>query len=226
VPFVDTTSLILTVGYLGIAAIIFAESGLLFGFLLPGDTLLLTAGLLASQGELQIGLLVLHCFVAAVTGDAVGYVIGRRFGRRLFEREDSLLFRRRRLIQAEQFFERHGGTAVVLARFVPVVRTLTPVVAGMGAMSYPRFAAFNAVGALTWTVGVTLAGYFLGSTVPGIDRYLLPTLLLLAVVTVLVGAVHLWRTHRVVSTPASGIPSRDCPPTPGCPPDRFRLPPH
>lgn len=192
-PFVDTTSLIQTIGYLGITAIVFAESGLLVGFFLPGDSLLFTAGFLSSQGQFHIWLVALLCFLAAFVGDAVGYLIGHRVGRRLFDRDDGVLFRRQRLADAEAFFDRHGGKAVVLARFVPVVRTFTPVVAGMGAMHYPRFAAFNAAGALLWAVGVTLAGYFLGSAVPGVDRYLLPIVALIILVSLLPGALHVWR---------------------------------
>lgn len=193
---IDLTSLIRTVGYLGVTLMVFAESGLLIGFFLPGDSLLFTAGFLASQGTMNVWLLAVLCAIAAITGDATGYLIGQRVGRRLFDRGESFLLRRERLHQAERFFDRHGGKAVVLARFVPVVRTFVPVVAGMGAMPYPRFAAFNAVGGLLWAVGVTLAGYFLGSAIPGVDRYLLPIILVIVLVSVLPGALHVWRERR------------------------------
>jgi len=164
-------------------------------FFLPGDSLLFTAGFLASQGYLDISLLLLVCFVAAVTGDATGYAIGRRYGRRLFEREDSRLFKKEYLLRAEQFFAQHGGKAVILARFIPIVRTFVPVVTGMGSMEYRRFAMFNVVGALLWAVGVTLAGYFLGSTIPNIDRYLLPIIVLILAVSILPPAIHIWREN-------------------------------
>lgn len=170
----DLPQLIQAVGYAGIAAIVFAESGLLIGFMLPGDSLLITAGLLASQGHLSYPLLAALVFCAAVAGDAVGYAFGRRVGPRIFRREGSLLFDPAHLRRAEAFYERHGGMAVVLARFMPFVRTFAPIVAGVGRMSYPRFAFFNVIGALLWAVGLSAAGYLLGATVPGIDRYVLP----------------------------------------------------
>ena len=190
---VDTITLIKAVGYIGIFAIVFAESGLLIGFFLPGDSLLFTAGFLASQGALNIWLLAPLCFIAAVTGDAVGYAFGSRVGRRLFQRQDSRFFHRRHLARAETFFERRGGGAVILARFIPVVRTLTPVVAGIGKMGYRRFATYNIIGALLWAVGVTLGGYFLGKVIPGVDRYLLPLVVAIIILSLLPGAIHLWR---------------------------------
>lgn len=198
-PEIELVDLIRTVGLLGIFAIVFAESGLLIGFFLPGDSLLFTAGFLASQGAFDIRLLTAGCFVAAVLGDAVGYSFGHRVGRALFRREESLLFHPRHLERAEAFFERHGGKAVVLARFIPIVRTFTPIVAGMGAMSYPRFAMFNVVGALAWAVGVTLAGYHLGSIIPDVDRYLLPIIALIILLSVAPTAVHVLRERRALS---------------------------
>lgn len=200
IPGVDLQALIRTVGYLGIFAIVFAESGLLFGFFLPGDSLLFTAGFLASQGTLSIAVLVPLIIVAAITGDAAGYSIGYRLGRRLFYREDSLLFRRAHLLRAEEFFQRHGGVALILARFVPVARTFTPIVAGAAAMPYRRFAAYNALGGVIWGAGVTLAGYFLGRTVPGLDRYLLPAIVIIIVVSSGPTFFHLWRAWRRATT--------------------------
>ncbi|MDP9354255.1 MAG: VTT domain-containing protein, partial [Chloroflexota bacterium] len=181
-PHFDLESLIRTAGYLGLFGIIFAETGLLIGFFLPGDSLLFTAGFLASQDYLNIWLLVAVCFVAAVSGDAVGYAFGNRVGRRLFQRPESRLFRPEYLRRAEIFFEQHGGKAIILARFMPIVRTFVPIIAGVGAMRYPRFAAFNVIGALLWAVGLPIAGYFLGKSIPNVDRYLLPIILVIIVV--------------------------------------------
>jgi len=196
---IDLTTLIRAVGYLGVMAIVFAESGLLVGFFLPGDSLLFTAGFLASQGALQIVPLALLCFVAAVVGDSTGYAIGHGLGRRLYTRHDSRLFRREHLARAEEFFARHGGKAIVFARFVPVVRTFVPVVAGAGAMRYAYFLGYNILGGFLWAVGITAAGYFLGSTIPGIDRYLLPIAAAIVVLSVLPAAWQWWRARH---TPA------------------------
>jgi membrane-associated protein len=194
-PHLNLEDLIRTVGYVGLIAIVFAESGLLIGFFLPGDSLLFTAGFLASQGYLNIAVLAGACFVAAVAGDAVGYAFGRRVGPALFRRDDSLFFRRQYLVRAEEFFARHGGKAIVLARFLPVVRTFTPIVAGAGKMHYPRFAVFNALGGFLWAVGMTFGGYFLGSAIPNVDRYLLPIIFLIILVSVAPTAIHIWRQN-------------------------------
>jgi membrane-associated protein len=193
---VSLESLIRAVGYIGVAAIVFAESGLLIGFFLPGDSLLFTAGFLASQGVLEIWILVPLCFIAAVAGDAVGYAFGHRVGPRLFQRSDSKFFKKEHLVKAEAFFDEHGGKAIILARFLPIVRTFTPIVAGAAGMPYRRFFVFNVVGALLWAVGVTLAGYFLGSAVPNIDHYLLPVIGVIILISVLPTLVHLWREYR------------------------------
>ncbi len=189
----DLEELIRTVGYLGLFGIIFAETGLLIGFFLPGDSLLFTAGFLASQDYFNIWALTLVCFVAAVTGDAVGYTFGQRVGRGLFQRPESRLFRPQHLLRAEAFFERHGGKAVVLARFLPVVRTFVPIVAGVGAMRYPRFALFNVIGGVLWAIGLPWAGFFLGSTIPNVDRYLLPIIVGIIVISIAPTAIHVWR---------------------------------
>ncbi len=157
----DLKHLIETIGYVGIGSVVFAESGLLIGIFLPGDSLLITAGLLASQGYFSYPLLAMIVFVAAVAGDAVGYTFGRRVGPKIFSREGSLFFNPEHLKRAEVFYERHGGKAVVIARFMPFLRTFASIVAGVGKMSYPRFAFFNALGALLWAVGLTTLGYVL-----------------------------------------------------------------
>lgn len=194
-PF-DLTTLIRTIGYVGVFGFVFAESGILIGVFLPGDSLLFTAGFLASQGYFNLPILVTGCFIAAVAGVSVGYAFGYRFGRTLFQREDSLIFRKRDLLRAEEFYARHGGKAIVLARFVPIVRTLAPIVAGVGRMDYRRFLLFNVIGALLWAVGITLAGYFLGSMIPDVDRYLLPIIASIIAVSVLPVAVHTVREYR------------------------------
>jgi membrane-associated protein len=187
------TDLIEALGYIGLVAIVFAETGLLIGFFLPGDSLLFTAGFLASQGVFNIALLCLLCFVAAVVGDATGYAFGNRVGRRLFNRPESRLFKPKHVQRAEEFFLKHGGKAVILARFLPIVRTFVPVIAGVGTMPYRRFAAFNVVGGALWAIGLPLAGYFLGKTIPNVDRYLIPIILLIIVVSIAPTAYHVWK---------------------------------
>lgn len=170
----DLENFIKAVGYIGVFAIVFTESGLLFGFFLPGDSLLFTAGFLASQGYLDIAVLAFGCFIAAVTGDSVGYLIGHRLGRKLFSKEDSFFFHKDHLVRAEMFYKKNGGKAIVLARFMPFVRTFAPIVAGIGAMKYSQFLFYNVLGAVLWAIGVTYAGYFLGNAIPDVDKYLLP----------------------------------------------------
>jgi membrane-associated protein len=179
-----------------IFAIVFAESGLLFGFFLPGDSLLFTAGFLASQGYLDLPLLLTGCFIAAVTGDSVGYWFGHRVGRRLFERQDSFFFHRRNLERTEAFYRKHGGKTIVLARFLPAIRTFAPIVAGVGAMSYRWFLFYNIFGAVLWAIGVTTAGYFLGSVIPDVDKYLLPIIALIILVSSLPALIHFWQDYR------------------------------
>ena len=181
----DLTGLIQTVGLLGLWAIVFAESGLLIGFFLPGDSLLFTAGFLASQGFANIWVLISGCFVAAVLGDNVGYAFGRRVGRRIFERRESLLFNPRNLARAERFYEEFGASAVVLARWLPAIRTFAPIVAGVGLMRYPRFFLANVVGAGFWAIGMPLLGYFLGSVIPGVDRYIIPIVIAIIILSFL-----------------------------------------
>ena len=170
----DPKHLIETFGTIGLFIIIFAESGVLAGFFLPGDSLLFTAGLLASRGDLNLVIILVGCFLAAVLGDQFGYFFGRRVGPALFRRPNSRLFHQRNVDRARAFFEEHGPKTIVLARFIPVVRTFTPVLAGVGRMEYRTFVAFNVLGGFLWAVGVTLLGYALGESIPDIDRYLVP----------------------------------------------------
>jgi len=191
----DLPQIIETVGYIGLFAIVFAESGLFFGFFLPGDSLLLTAGLLASQGKLDLAILVIALPIAAILGDSVGYWFGKKTGPRIFRREDSLLFRRKNLLAAKAFYERHGGKTIVLARFMPFIRTFAPIVAGAVEMRYSRFLFFNVVGGLLWGVGVTAAGYYLGQSIPNIDRYFLAVVAAVIVLSALPAGVHLAREY-------------------------------
>src|SRR5574341_64996 len=155
--------LIINIGYIGVFVIIFAESGLFFGFFLPGDSLLLTAGLLASRCLLNIWVLIIIIPIAAILGDNVGYWFGKKTGPRIFNRENSRLFRRKNLLAAKAFYDKHGGKTIVAARFMPFIRTFAPIVAGAVEMEYKRFLLFNLLGGLLWAIGVTLIGYFLGN---------------------------------------------------------------
>ena len=187
----DLVLLIQTVGYLGIFTIVFLESGLLIGFFFPGDSLLFTAGFLASQGYLDIRILILECFVAAVLGDSIGYLIGVKLGPKIFTKENSIFFQKKHLDRAQKFYDKHGGKTIVLARFIPVIRAFAPVVAGAGKMNYKKFVFFNLFGAILWAIGVTLAGYYLGSLIPDVDKYLLPIVGLIVIVSVLPFLHHL-----------------------------------
>jgi membrane-associated protein len=195
----DLRSLIIGVGYVGIWAIIFAESGLLVGFFLPGDSLLFTAGFLASQGYFKLSTLCLGSFIAAVVGDSVGYAFGRRVGPAIFKREDSRFFNRHHLESAHTFYEKHGGKAIVLARFLPVIRTFAPILAGVGNMHYRRFLMFNLLGGFLWAIGLTVLGYFLGRSIPDIDQYLLPIVIVIILVSVLPTLFHVLRQPDVRS---------------------------
>lgn len=189
-----------------VCGIVFAETGLLVGFFLPGDSLLFTAGLLVATGTININIWVLGLlvFICAFAGDQLGYVIGRRAGPAVFNRPESRVFRRENAARAEEFFARHGGKAVILARFIPIVRTFTPVVAGVGKMHYAVFVAFNAIGALLWGVGVTLLGYVLGNRVPFIRDnldLLFIGIVLLSVIPIAVGLLRQGRRSKAAPEP-------------------------
>ncbi len=200
----DLIVFIKAIGYLGIGAVIFTESGLLIGFFLPGDSLLFTAGLLASQGYFNIVILVTITFVAAVLGDSVGYMIGNKAGPKIFNKKESLWFHPDQVTKAQIFFEKHGAQTIILARFLPIVRTFVPVIAGVGKMNYRIFLINNIIGALLWAVGVTLAGFYLGKVVPNIDRYLIPIVLLIIVLSLLPSIFHVLKDkdqrERLVNT--------------------------
>jgi membrane-associated protein len=162
-------------GEIGLILIIFAETGLLIGFFLPGDSLLFTAGILANQGKLNLAAILVGCFAAAVIGDQVGFTFGTKVGPRLLRKPDSRWFKREYIDRTEDFFDQHGAKTIVLARFVPIVRTFAPVVAGIGKMTRRTFVSYNVFGAFVWVFGVTLAGYFLADAIgDSIDKYLYP----------------------------------------------------
>ncbi|TSC82074.1 MAG: putative membrane-associated protein [Parcubacteria group bacterium Gr01-1014_20] len=194
----DIVWLIKAGGYMGIFSIIFAESGLLIGFFLPGDSLLFTAGFLASQGFLDIKTLALLTFLAATLGDSFGYAFGRKMGPKIFNKEDSLFFHRDHLEKSRVFYEKYGKKTIVLARFLPFIRTFAPILAGVGKMEYRTFLTYNILGGLLWAVGLTTLGYFLGSTVPNIDKFLIPIILVIIFSSLLPPIIHVLksREHR------------------------------
>jgi membrane-associated protein len=187
--------LIVTGSYPVLFGIVFAETGLLVGFFLPGDSLLVTAGILAGQGYLDLSLLMILLSVAAIVGDTTGYAIGKKTGPMIFKRPKSLLFNPEHLHRAHRFYEKYGGKTIVIARFVPVVRTFAPVVAGVGEMEYKRFLAFNVFGGIGWIVSMSATGYFLGS-IPGVDKYLHLIILTVIFLSILPAIIEFWREHR------------------------------
>ena len=204
----DLENLIRTVGYVGLFAIIFAESGLFFGFFLPGDSLLLTAGLLASRLDSTSGQPILNIFilllilpVAAILGDNVGYWFGNKAGPRIFNRENSRFFKRKNLLAAKAFYDKHGGKTIVLARFMPFIRTFAPIVAGAVDMEYKRFVFFNFFGGLLWAVGVTLVGFGLGKAFADfapetVDKYFLILVAAVIFISALPAMIHIWRDNK------------------------------
>ncbi|MFN8543074.1 MAG: VTT domain-containing protein [Candidatus Binatia bacterium] len=183
-------------GLVALVAIVFAETGLMVGFFLPGDSLLVTAGVVAAAGHLNLWALLSAVTLAAIVGDQVGYYIGHRTGPRLFKREDSLLFRRQHLLRAREFYERHGGKTIIIARFMPIVRTFAPVVAGVGEMQYRRFVTFNVVGGALWVWSTSLLGYTLGRSIPDIDRHIHVVIVVVIVLSLLPGLVEFLRNRR------------------------------
>lgn len=194
--FLDPERLISAFGTIGVILIVFAESGLLIGFFLPGDSLLFTAGLLASQGKLNFWVILIGCVLAAIGGDQTGYIFGRRVGPALFRRPDSRLFKQANVERASTYFEEHGAKTIVLARFVPVVRTFAPIVAGVSHMPYRTFVMFNVLGGLLWAAGLTTLGFVLGNTIPSIDRYLLPAVALIVVLSAIPVLLEVRKARR------------------------------
>ncbi|MDQ3159283.1 MAG: VTT domain-containing protein [bacterium] len=192
----DVNSWIASGGILLIAAIVFAESGLLIGFFLPGDTLLLAAGVLAAQGVLNLPILLIAVYAAAVLGDNVGYSIGRRSGSRIFKKKEGILFHPEQIDRANRFYNKHGGKTIIMARFVPVVRTFAPIVAGVGKMDRQKFFLYNLVGAGLWGIGVTMIGFWFGELIPDVDKYIVVAFLLASVATIGPALYHLFKEKR------------------------------
>lgn len=190
--------LIQGIGYVGVFLIVFIESGVPVGIVLPlpGDTLLFSAGLLAATNAFDLLPLLITIIIAAVLGDSAGYWFGSHYGPKLFTKEDALFLNKRHLDRAERFYRKYGGLALILARFLPLLRTLVPIAAGMGRMPYGSFLRFNVVGALLWGVLVTLVGYYLGTLIPDVDRYLLPILGIIVLGTVLLSLREIWNAKK------------------------------
>ena len=189
----DLIAIIKAAGYLGLFGMIFAESGLFVGFFLPGDSLLFTAGLLASKGFLDIYILISLTFLAAVLGDNTGYWFGKKTGPKIFVKDDSLFFHKDHVAKAENFFKKYGPKTIILARFIPFVRTFAPILAGVGKMNYKTFFIYNLFGGLLWTAGVSILGFWLGQIIPDIDKYLLPIILIIIVVSVLPNLYQIYK---------------------------------
>lgn len=183
--YLDPKFLIETLGLIGMFAIIFAESGLFFGFFLPGDSLLFTAGLLVSQDILPLYPLIIGCAIFAIIGDSVGYAFGKKIGPKIFSKEDSFFWNKNHIEKSHKFFEKYGPKAIILARFMPIVRTFTPILAGVGTMEYKTFLRYNIIGGVLWVLGLVLFGYFFGKLIPNPDKYLLPVIGLIIIVSIL-----------------------------------------
>jgi len=186
-------TVLMTFGYLGIGVIVFAESGFLLGIFLPGDSLLFTAGLLAAQNFFSIWQFVPIIILAAILGDSFGYWSGHYFGPKIFKREDSFFFRKQHIERTRAFYARHGEKTIILARFTPIVRTLAPILAGVGSMPYRKFLTYNIIGGALWGMSITLLGYFLGATFPATEKYLSFIILAIVAVSFIPIALEMWR---------------------------------
>src|SRR5687767_13572118 len=193
----DVEAIVRWGGYVGLTTIVFVETGLLIGFFLPGDSLLVTAGLLASQPDFELNVYMMGVLfsVAAIVGDTVGYYIGRMTGPRIFTREDSLFFNKKHLYRAHAFYEKHGGKTIVLARFMPIVRTFAPVVAGAAEMRYRDFIFYNILGGFLWIWSMLFTGYWLGRYVPGIDKHIDKVIIIVIFLSILPGIIG-WMKER------------------------------
>lgn len=192
----DVQGLIEWGGYTVLAAVIFAETGLFVGFFLPGDSLLVTAGLFAAKGDLDIVVLLVLLAVMAIVGDATGYWFGRATGPKIFSREKSVLFAKDHLLHAKRFYEKYGNKTIVIARFVPIVRTFAPIVAGAGEMPYARFVSYNILGGIGWTASMLGAGYFLGRIIPGIESKIHYVIAIVILLSIMPAVVEIARARR------------------------------
>lgn len=190
---------------IGIFLFVFAESGLFFGFFLPGDSLLFTAGILASAGHFNAVFLFLGCFVMAVLGDSVGYWFGKKTGPRIFSRPDSFFWNKRNIEKTEVFFKKHGNKTITLARFVPIVRTFAPIMAGVGKMEYKVFLFWNILGGFFWSGVMILAGYFLGNSIKNIDKFILPIVALIIILSIVPVLVQVLQKKKKFLAPSEGI---------------------
>jgi membrane-associated protein len=179
----DPHTIIAVAGLIGVIGIIFAETGLFFGFFFPGDSLLFIAGLLASEHRISFFGLLIGTFLAAVVGDTVGYAFGKKVGPKIFVKEDSVFFNKEHIARAQHFYEKHGRKTIIIARFMPIIRTFAPIVAGIGNMKYGTFLTFNVIGAFVWTWGMLWFGYGLGSIIPNPDKYILPIVGLIIIIS-------------------------------------------
>jgi membrane-associated protein len=182
-------------GYAALFATVFAESGLFFGFFLPGDSLLFTAGLFAAKGDLNLWFIIIGCVIAAIAGDQVGYIFGHRMGKRLYGKKDTFFFRHEHIEKTKDFYQKYGKMTLILARFTPIVRTFAPIVAGVAEMPYKEFVTYNVAGGLLWAVGMPLLGYYLGKAIPDIDRYLLPIIAAIIIISLLPTVWHLFGSY-------------------------------
>ena len=183
-------------GYWVLTGIVFAETGIMAGFFLPGDSLLVTAGLLCAAGYLNIGWLFVILSTAAILGDSLSYTIGRRIGPKIFTREDSLFFHKNHLLRAQHFYEKYGNKTIVIARFIPIVRTFAPVVAGVGQMEYRRFVLYNIVGGIAWVGSMLFTGYFLGRVIPNVDKHVHKIILIVIFLSILPAFIEWWRERK------------------------------
>ncbi|MBY0110678.1 VTT domain-containing protein [Patescibacteria group bacterium] len=200
IPFLHVTlpELIQMVGYVGVFVIVFIESGVPIGIVLPlpGDTLLFSAGILAATQAFELVPLIATIVVAAILGDSAGYWFGSHYGPKLFTKDNALILNKRYLEKTEKFYQKYGRMALIVARFLPVFRTLVPIMAGMGSMKYRTFLAFNIAGALIWGISLTMLGYFLGNMIPNIDTYVLPVLILVIIITTFSGFREVWKARK------------------------------
>jgi membrane-associated protein len=192
--FLDVHFLITTFGYPGLFSVVFAETGLFLGFFFPGDSLLIAAGIFASKGLLNIFILIPLLFFAASLGNLFGFIFGQKLGKKLFARKDSLLFKKEHLNKAHAFYDKHGGKAIILARFVPIIRTFAPIVAGIADMQFTTFMVFNLIGSILWAIGITMLGFFVGRLIP--DKYFEPIIVLVIIISLMPAAIEMLNTKE------------------------------